>query len=653
MKKKVLLSSVLTIALCLSLIAGSTFALFTSECKVNVAVTSGKVDVVANIDEDSLELYSPSGIKLNDGSITDEENAAKDGKFANNGTAILDEKGITLTNITPGDKVSFNIKITNNSNIAVKYRTKITWEGDETLFYGLKFNIGGQKTASATAWSVLEEDQVVECSVELPTTADNDYQEKSCTLIFTVEAVQSNADTRVYVSDLTSLREAIANGGASIVLTDDILIGDDELEVVDVSKNAKGALLINKDTVIDLNGKTLAYTGGTSDACWYIFYVKNATLTIVDSSDNNTGMVYGNDPEGTWAVMIREKTGGTVNIYGGHYKSLDGAAVYTNDGNINIYGGIYETENHQNQLLYMGNYTGSISIYGGSFKNFNPVTDSIRNIKVVDGYKAVQDGDWHAVVEDTDRVVSINTKEDLLAFADDVIENGNTYAGKIIRLKNDIDLAGVTWRPIMYSGTEENALYKNFAGVFDGNGYTIKNMTVSASEYAGFFGKIIDGSVKNVTFDNAFVTGNHFAGAVVAWVTDGCPNVVIENCTVKNSAVTLVAEQIGEAWDNGDKAGAIVGYVGGSSISDGIRNCTVRNTTIQGYRDIGGIVGYAGTNVIGCTVERVTLIVDQSQNYKAYTDNVQYDAGSFGGEFIGGCKADVSCKGVADIQYKN
>lgn len=40
MDKKTLLASLLTIAVCLTLIAGSTFALFTSEDAVNIAVTS-------------------------------------------------------------------------------------------------------------------------------------------------------------------------------------------------------------------------------------------------------------------------------------------------------------------------------------------------------------------------------------------------------------------------------------------------------------------------------------------------------------------------------------------------------------------------------------------------------------------------------------
>ena len=56
--KKILLSSILTILLCASIIVGSTYALFTSESTTNVAITSGKVEVGAHVVEDSLKLYS-------------------------------------------------------------------------------------------------------------------------------------------------------------------------------------------------------------------------------------------------------------------------------------------------------------------------------------------------------------------------------------------------------------------------------------------------------------------------------------------------------------------------------------------------------------------------------------------------------------------
>ena len=56
MKKRILLTSVCSILLCFCLITGATYALFTSESKVNVAVTTGKVDVEAVAE--NFKLYS-------------------------------------------------------------------------------------------------------------------------------------------------------------------------------------------------------------------------------------------------------------------------------------------------------------------------------------------------------------------------------------------------------------------------------------------------------------------------------------------------------------------------------------------------------------------------------------------------------------------
>ena len=82
MKKKVLLTSILSIVMCLSLIAGATFALFTSESKVNIAVTSGNVEVVAYVDVDSVEYKS-----LN----------IKDWTDATNGYTTFDSQGGSAT----------------------------------------------------------------------------------------------------------------------------------------------------------------------------------------------------------------------------------------------------------------------------------------------------------------------------------------------------------------------------------------------------------------------------------------------------------------------------------------------------------------------------------------------------------------------------
>lgn len=81
-KTKVVVSALLAIVLCVSLVAGATYALFTSESRVNIAVTSGKVDLVASVD--GVSLYSPAGIDLS-GNIVDATNTATTTTFGNGG----------------------------------------------------------------------------------------------------------------------------------------------------------------------------------------------------------------------------------------------------------------------------------------------------------------------------------------------------------------------------------------------------------------------------------------------------------------------------------------------------------------------------------------------------------------------------------------
>lgn len=203
-KRNVLVSALLDIMLCVSLIAGATFALFTSESKVNIAVTSGKVDVVATMN--GLTLYSPTSIDES-GNVVDDTNAATATTFANGGTATVDSNTLTLTNITPGDKVTFNIEVTNNSNVTIKYRTILACESDNGLFAGLKVTINSEEYIGETrvsAYEVLSAgtgNHTIPVTIELPTTAGNVYQGKTMKLSYTVQAVQGNTETNDPESD--------------------------------------------------------------------------------------------------------------------------------------------------------------------------------------------------------------------------------------------------------------------------------------------------------------------------------------------------------------------------------------------------------------------------------------------------------------------
>ena len=129
---KVVLGSVMTMAMCASLIAGSTLALFTSESNVDLTITSGKVDVLASVEDTSFKTYT-SNQDTATGKYTyrQYEDGATGREFSQGGSYTYENGTLTLTNIAGGEGISFNLVITNKSTISVKYQVRVSAENKE------------------------------------------------------------------------------------------------------------------------------------------------------------------------------------------------------------------------------------------------------------------------------------------------------------------------------------------------------------------------------------------------------------------------------------------------------------------------------------------------------------------------------------------
>ena len=197
--------------------------------------------------------------------------------------------------------------------------------------------------------------------------------------------------------------------------------------------------------------------------------------------------------------------------------------------------------------------------------------------------------------------VLISTAEELMNFAS-AINGGESYAGKVVKLTGDIDLGGSEWTPIGQTGTSYGAT-NYFQGVFDGQGYTIKNFKITetnggANYAAGLFGFIdaADATIKNLNVDNAEVNGHHWTGVIAGYITGS-----ITNCTVTNSKVVCTHANNDAC---GDKAGIITGYVNAGTVTGN----TVKDCTVKAGRDGGQVAGAAKTTqVYGNTVINVTV----------------------------------------------
>lgn len=173
----------------------------------------------------------------------------------------------------------------------------------------------------------------------------------------------------------------------------------------------------------------------------------------------------------------------------------------------------------------------------------------------------------------------ITCLDELVLMADSVNNNNNfnivvgkdlptvsrTFENKYFRLENDIDMAGFNFDPIGHD-------YRHrFNGEFDGNGHTLKNLTVNTgiNGYAGLFGYADTLSVvKNLRLTDANVQSNGFGCGVAAAYSLGR----VADCESVNPKVTSRGQVVGGLLGSG--------YV--------VERCAVSGAKVSGSQ---GIVG--------------------------------------------------------------
>ncbi len=147
------------------------------------------------------------------------------------------------------------------------------------------------------------------------------------------------------------------------------------------------------------------------------------------------------------------------------------------------------------------------------------------------------------------------------------------------KLTDHIDMSAYYWEPV---GTDSRV----FAGMIDGQGYTIKGLhTVAQSsrrdsggDNSGFIGVTSGATIKNIFFENISISGKNYVGAVIGKVK-GSNKTNVSGIAVRNDKTT-VGERLVEA--TGTK-GIIVGY---SEVNQAakVRDCLgVQGTSCGAY----------------------------------------------------------------------
>lgn len=447
--------------------------------------------------------------------------------------------------------------------------------------------------------------------------------------------------TTVLVNDAESLygaaaTEAINNItlGANVTLTD--------------------PLDITKTLALDMNEKTITLGADVTDEAkddQGIININNGgNLTIIGNGIFNYSMESGKYSLG---YCTRVRGNGVLTIVDGTFHAALTCVQIGGAGTANIQGGTFLADYTYSERYWVLNKidgsASTFSVTGGKFENYDPSnseTESPTDNFLADGYCVTQEDNYYVVSSlfsggsgTEENPFLISSADQLKAFRDSV-NAGTTYSGKYIQLTTDINLNNKEWLPIGEKAGDK------FSGTFDGQNHKIEWLSITATPeignettfngYAGFFGAINGGTVKNLSVYGS-VTGTNVAGVVAR--VDGNSSVI--NCH-NYATVTSTSNA---------KAGGVICLTNAAAIT--VQNCTNSGAVSGGIGGTAGIVAFAnpGVSISNCT--NTGAIGDASSKYVggivgyATTDNSNAE--------ISGCKnsgsicASVSAGGIVGI----
>ena len=141
------------------------------------------------------------------------------------------------------------------------------------------------------------------------------------------------------------------------------------------------------------------------------------------------------------------------------------------------------------------------------------------------------------------KIINISTEQEFYDLMNGTTSNDSST---IYSITNDLDFANFTWNP--------NNKNVEFSGLLNGNGHTIKNISIinnSDKDHMSIINRLTGGTIMNLNFDNIKIEGK--------------------------SETKDVAERVG-----------IIGRMYGGYV----HNVDVTNISLYGYRRIGAIVGH-------------------------------------------------------------
>ena len=335
-----------------------------------------------------------------------------------------------------------------------------------------------------------------------------------------------------------------------------------------------GSAVIQNCTATNSANSGEAYGGGVSADCVKEITLADSARIVGCTAANGSGLYITGSQQSGYGILYAN--GGSVegDVVLGDYENypctITGTGGTVFKGKVTVApGSTIESGTFNGEVINDGTITGGVfnntvsgsgTITGGTFNT--PMTGSgTKN----DPYQ-------------------ISTAEQLKLFRDIVNGAGGQTQnrGAYAVLTADIDLNNEPWTPI---GPDRDSAY---TGTFDGQGHTVKNLSVTVNVQpgrAGLFGCVKDGTIRKLTVAGSVsCTANQgWCGGIAGYAMDE----TIENCA---SLCTVSCTGIDA------RVGGIVGLVDYNSRTLIIRDCynigKITGRSDNGSGDAGGICGF-------------------------------------------------------------
>ena len=335
-----------------------------------------------------------------------------------------------------------------------------------------------------------------------------------------------------------------------------------------------GSAVIQNCTATNSANSGEAYGGGVSAACVKEITLADSARIVGCAAANGSGLyITGSQVAGYGKLFAN---GGSVDgdvVLG---DTEDGPSTITGSGGTVFNGKVTVTPG---STIESGTFNGEVinngTITGGVFNN------------TVSGSGTITGGTFNTPMTgsgtETDPY-QIGTADQLKLFRDIVNGTGDQAQnrGAYAVLTANIDLNNEPWTPI---GPDRDSAY---TGTFDGQGHTVKNLSVTVNVQpgrAGLFGCVKDGTIRKLTVAGSVsCTANQgWCGGIAGYAMDE----TIENCA---SLCTVSCTGIDA------RVGGIVGLVDYNSRTLIIRDCynigKITGRSDNGSGDAGGICGF-------------------------------------------------------------